>query len=226
MTGRLDGRVVIVTGAGRGIGRGEALEFARQGASVVVNDLGPDVDGKGRSSEVAESVVEEIVAAGGVAVANAEDVADWDGSLRVMEQAIEVFGHIDILVNNAGILRDRTVANMSIEEWDDVIRVHLRGTFCMLRHSAAHWRDRSKAGDEVDARVVNTTSGSGIYGNPGQSNYGAAKAAIASLTIIAAQELARYGVRVNAIAPTGLTRMTEDRPFAAGRPRDPRHRLR
>ena len=144
MTGVLEGKVVIVTGAGRGIGRGEALEFARQGASVVVNDLGPDVDGKGRSSDVAEAVVEEITSAGGVAIANAEDVADWDGSRRVMESALEVFGHLDILVNNAGILRDRTVANMSIEEWDDVIRVHLRGTFVVSRPACRYWRAQAK----------------------------------------------------------------------------------
>ncbi|WP_261566534.1 SDR family oxidoreductase [Frankia gtarii] len=215
MLGRVEGKVVVVTGAGRGIGRGEALEFARHGARVVVNDYGADRDGTGRRSEVAEAVVEEIRSAGGAAVANADDISDWDGARNLIDSAISEFGRLDVLVNNAGILRDRTVANMSIEEWDDVIRVHLRGTFATLRHSAAYWKDLAKSGTAPDARVINTSSGSGLFGNPGQSNYGAAKAGIASLTIIAAQELARYGVRVNAIAPTGLTRMTEDRPVAA-----------
>jgi NAD(P)-dependent dehydrogenase (short-subunit alcohol dehydrogenase family) len=215
MAGRMDEKVVIVTGAGRGIGRGEALEFARHGAKVIVNDCGAERDGSGRESAVARAVVEEITAAGGVAIANAEDVSDWDGARRLIESAIENFGRLDVLVNNAGILRDRTIANMSEAEWDDVIRVHLRGTVSTLRHAANHWKDRARAGEIVDARVINTSSGSGLFGNPGQSNYGAAKAAIASLTVIASQELARYGVKVNAIAPVGLTRMTEDRPVAA-----------
>ena len=158
-------------------------------------------------------MVEEIVAAGGVAVANGDDVSEWDGAQRLIQQAIDVFGRLDVLVNNAGILRDRTIANMSIEEWDAVIKVHLRGTFAPLRHAAAYWRDRSKTGEVLDGRVINTSSGSGLYGNPGQGNYGAAKAGIANLTIIAAQELARYGVKVNAIAPSALTRMTENTPF-------------
>jgi len=212
--GLLDDKVVIVTGAGRGIGRGEALEFARQGAAVVVNDYGADVHGENPRSETAEAVVAEIEALGGQAVANADDVADWDGSKRLIHTAIEHFGRLDALVNNAGILRDRTLANMEAEEWDSVIRVHLRGTFAMSRHAAAYWKDMAKSGEKLDARIVNTSSGSGLYGNPGQSNYGAAKAAIASLTIIASQELLRYGVKVNAIAPTALTRMTDDRPFA------------
>jgi len=215
MGGLVDGKVVIVTGAGRGIGRGEVLEFARRGAHVVVNDFGADRDGKGRTSEVAESVVEEITAAGGVAVANADDVSDWEGAKHLVEFAIATFGRLDVLVNNAGILRDRTIANMSAEEWNDVVRVHLGGTFSMLHHAAAYWKDLAKAGESLDARVINTTSGSGLFGNPGQANYGAAKAGIASLTIIASKELERYGVKVNAVSPVGLTRMTEDRPIAA-----------
>jgi NAD(P)-dependent dehydrogenase (short-subunit alcohol dehydrogenase family) len=214
MSGLCDGRVVIVTGAGRGIGRGEALEFAKQGAKVVVNDFGGDVHGESATAESpAERVAAEIRAAGGQAVANNDDVADWDGAGRLIATAVESFGKLDTLVNNAGILRDRMLVNMSIDEWDAVIRVHLRGTFCPLRHAAAYWRDQSKAGNTVDARVINTASASGLYGNVGQANYGAAKAGIASLTVIASQELKRYGVKVNCIAPTGLTRMTEDRPF-------------
>jgi NAD(P)-dependent dehydrogenase (short-subunit alcohol dehydrogenase family) len=211
---RCEGKVVIVTGAGRGIGRGEALEFARQGARVVVNDYGVNVNGGEPSSEAADAVVEEIRASGGEAVANAEDVSDFDGAGRLLRQAIDTYGGLDVLVNNAGILRDRTIANMSIDEWDAVIRVHLRGTFAPTRHAAAYWKERAKSGITQDARIINTSSGSGLMGNPGQGNYGAAKAGIASLTIIAAQELLRYGVYVNAIAPTALSRMTEDRPFA------------
>jgi len=212
--GKYNGEVVVVTGAGRGIGRGEALEFARQGARVVVNDYGVSVDGAEPSSDAANAVVEEITALGGEAIANADDVSDWQGAHRLIHSAIDTWGRLDVLVNNAGILRDRTVANMTPEEWDDVIRVHLRGTIAPMRHAAEFWRDRSKAGLEQDARVINTSSASGIFGNSGQGNYGAAKAAIAALTIIAAQELLRYGVHVNAIAPVGLTRMTSDRPFA------------
>jgi NAD(P)-dependent dehydrogenase (short-subunit alcohol dehydrogenase family) len=199
---------VIVTGAARGIGRGHALEFARQGAKVVVNDLGAEVDGTGSSGAAAE-VVAEIEAMGGEAIVNGEDVSDFDGAKRLIDAAVERFGDLHVLVNNAGILRDRMLFNMSAEEWDAVIRVHLRGTFAPLRHAAAYWRAQAKAGKPVDARVINTTSSSGIYGNPGQANYGAAKAGIAGLTIIAARELERYGVCVNAIAPTALTRMTD-----------------
>ncbi|MGW0485076.1 SDR family oxidoreductase [Nonomuraea sp. NPDC003214] len=208
MSGIVDGRVVIVTGAARGIGRGHALEFARQGAKVVVNDLGAEVDGTGSSGAAAE-VVAEIEALGGEAIVNGEDVSDFDGAERLVRAAIERFGDLHVLVNNAGILRDRMLVNMSAEEWDAVIRVHLRGTFAPLRHAAAYWRGRAKAGEAVDARIINTTSSSGIYGNPGQGNYGAAKAGIAGLTVIAARELERYGVTVNAIAPAALTRMTE-----------------
>lgn len=210
MSGIVEGRVVIVTGAARGIGRGHALEFARQGARVVVNDLGAEVDGTGSSTGPAGEVVEAIRAGGGEAVASGEDVSDFDGARRLVESTVERFGDLHVLVNNAGILRDRMLVNMSPEEWDAVIRVHLRGTFAPLRHAAAYWRSRSKAGHEIGAAVINTTSSSGIYGNVGQGNYGAAKAGIASLTVIAARELARYGVTVNAVAPAALTRMTEN----------------
>lgn len=209
MAGICDGRVVIVTGAGRGIGREHALEFARQGARVVVNDLGAEVDGTGGSDGPAGEVVREIRAAGGEAVANGDDVADWDGAGRLVRAAVEAFGDLHVLVNNAGILRDRMLVNMTVDEWDAVIRVHLRGTFAPMRHAASYWRERHKGGEEVDARIVNTSSSSGIYGNVGQANYGAAKAGIAAMTVIAAQELARYGITVNAIAPAALTRMTE-----------------
>ena len=208
MAGICDGRIVIVTGAGRGIGRGHALEFARQGAKVVVNDLGGEVDGTGGSGTPADAVVEEIRAGGGEAVANGDDVASWDGAKNLVDQAIETFGGLDVLVNNAGILRDRMLVNMEEAEWDAVINVHLKGTFAPSRHAAAWWRERSKAGQPVDARIINTSSGSGLYGNPGQSNYGAAKAGIAGFAIIAARELERYGVTVNAIAPGARTRMT------------------
>src|SRR5256885_2041819 len=210
MSGIVEGRVVIVRGAARGIGRGHALEFARHGAKVVVNDLGAEVDGSGSSTGPAGEVVDRIRAEGGEAIANGEDVSDFDGARRLVEAAIERFGDLHVLVNNAGILRDRMLVNMSPEEWDAVIRVHLRGTFAPLRHAAAYWRGRSKDGHEVSAAVINTTSSSGIYGNIGQGNYGAAKAGIASLTVIAARELSRYGVTVNAVAPAALTRMTEN----------------
>jgi NAD(P)-dependent dehydrogenase (short-subunit alcohol dehydrogenase family) len=205
----VEGRVVIVTGAARGIGRGHALEFARQGAKVVVNDLGAEVDGSGSSTGPAGEVVDQIRADGGEAIANGDDVSDFEGAKRLVESAIERFGDLHVLVNNAGILRDRMLVNMTAEEWDDVIRVHLRGTFAPLRHAGAYWRARSKAGERVDAAIINTTSSSGIYGNAGQGNYGAAKAGIAGLTVIAARELGRYGVTVNAVAPAALTRMTE-----------------
>jgi NAD(P)-dependent dehydrogenase (short-subunit alcohol dehydrogenase family) len=205
----VEGRVVIVTGAARGIGRGHALEFAKQGAKVVVNDLGAEVDGSGSSTGPAGEVVDQIRADGGEAIANGDDVSDFEGARRLVESAVEHFGDLHVLVNNAGILRDRMLVNMTAEEWDDVIRVHLRGTFAPLRHAGAYWRARSKAGEQVDAAIINTTSSSGIYGNAGQGNYGAAKAGIAGLTVIAARELGRYGVTVNAVAPAALTRMTE-----------------
>jgi NAD(P)-dependent dehydrogenase (short-subunit alcohol dehydrogenase family) len=203
-------RVVIVTGAARGIGRGHALEFARQGYAVVVNDLGADVDGSGGSTGPAGEVVDEIRAMGGQAVANGDDVSDFEAAERLVRSTIERFGRLDVLVNNAGILRDRMLVNMSEQEWDAVIQVHLKGTFAPLRHAAAYWREEHKAGRPVDARVINTTSSSGIYGNAGQSNYGAAKAGIAAMTVITSMELGRYGVTVNAVAPAALTRMTEN----------------
>jgi NAD(P)-dependent dehydrogenase (short-subunit alcohol dehydrogenase family) len=204
-----EGRVAVVTGAGRGIGRGHALELARQGARVVVNDLGGDVDGRRSSPAPADAVVEEIRAGGGEAVANHDDVSDWAGAGRLVQQAVQVFGALDVVVNNAGILRDRMLVNLSMEEWDAVIRVHLRGTFATARRAAEHWRERAKNGQGNDARIINTTSASGLFGNVGQANYGTAKAAIAALTIISARELARYGVTVNAINPGARTRMTE-----------------
>src|SRR5688572_25750275 len=205
-----EGRICIVTGAGRGIGREHALMLAAQGAKVVVNDLGGEMDGTGRATGPAQEVVDEIVAAGGEAVANTDDISDWEGAQRLVNQAIETFGGLDVLINNAGILRDRMLANMTEEEWDAVIKVHLKGTFAPSRWAAAYWRERSKAGETNDARIINTSSPSGIYGNAGQTNYGAAKAGIAAFTIIAAMELGRYGVTVNAIAPAALTRMTEN----------------
>src|SRR5262249_24075249 len=217
MTGVCDGRVVIVTGAGRGIGRGHALEFARQGARVVVNDLGGARDGTGASQAPAAEVVEEIQALGGAAVGNTDDVADWGGARRLVQTALDQFGRLDVLVNNAGILRDRMIFNMEPEEWDAVIKVHLRGTFAPTRHAVAIWRDQFKAGQSVDARVINTSSSSGIFGNPGQTNYAAAKAGIAAFTVIAAREVERYGITVNAIYPSALTRMTEDLAALRGR---------
>src|SRR5438045_4724369 len=210
MSERCEGQVVIVTGAGRGIGRGHALEFARQGAKVVVNDLGAEVDGTGSSTGPAGEVVDEIRAMGGEAIANGDDVSDLEGAQRLVNSAIEQWGRLDVLVNNAGILRDRMLVNMTIEEWDAVVKVHLRGTFAMAHHAAVYWRERSKAGDPVDARLINTSSSSGIYGNVGQTNYGAAKAGIAAFTLLSALELQRYGVTGNAIAPGALTRMTEN----------------
>ena len=206
--GTLEGRVAVITGAGRGIGREHALLFAREGAKVVVNDLGGNPDGTGADAAPAQQVVDEIVKAGGEAVANYDDVADWEGAQRLVNQAIETFGDLHVLVNNAGILRDRMLTNMSEEEWDAVIRVHLRGHFCPTRWAAAYWREESKAGKNVPRAVVNTSSTSGLFGNQGQTNYGAAKTGIATFSMIADAELARYGVRVNAIAPAAATRLT------------------
>jgi NAD(P)-dependent dehydrogenase (short-subunit alcohol dehydrogenase family) len=208
MSGIVDGRVVIVTGAGRGIGREHALAFAREGAKVVVNDIGAGLDGTATGESPAEQVVAEIIAAGGEAVVNGDDVADWAGAQNVVATAIKEFGGLDVLVNNAGFLRDKMLVMMSEEDWDNVIRVHLKGHFAMLRHAAAYWRTESKAGNTRAARVINTSSGAGLYGSVGQGNYSAAKAAIAELTIQAAAEMKGYGVTVNAIAPSARTRMT------------------
>jgi NAD(P)-dependent dehydrogenase (short-subunit alcohol dehydrogenase family) len=210
--GALDGRVAIITGAGRGIGREHALLFAAEGAKIVVNDLGGAPDGSGTDRSSAQLVVDEITAAGGEAIANADDITDWDGGRRLIETAVEAFGDLHVLVNNAGILRDRVLVNMSEDEWDSVIKVHLKGHFVPLRHAAAYWRQQTKDGIEVKASVINTSSTSGLLGNPGQTNYGSAKAGIGALTIIAAEELGRYGIRVNAIAPAARTRLTEQTP--------------
>jgi NAD(P)-dependent dehydrogenase (short-subunit alcohol dehydrogenase family) len=209
MTKLCEGRVAIVTGAGRGIGREHALSLAEHGAKVVVNDLGGNVDGSGGDLSPAQQVVEEIKAMGGEAVANGDSVSSWEGAQRLINTAIETFGDLHAIVNNAGILRDRVLVNMTEEEWDAVIAVHLKGTFAPSRWAAAYWREQSKAGKPVDGRIINTTSVSGIYGNPGQTNYGAAKAGIAAFSNIAALELSRYGVTVNCVAPVALTRMTE-----------------
>jgi NAD(P)-dependent dehydrogenase (short-subunit alcohol dehydrogenase family) len=205
-----DGRVCIVTGAGRGLGREYARSLASHGAKLVVNDLGGNRDGTGADAGPAQEVVDEITSAGGEAVANTDDISSWDGAAQLVGHAIATFGRLDVLVNNAGILRDRMVFSMTEEEWDAVIRVHLKGTFAPSHHAAVYWRDQSKAGEAVDGRLVNTTSVSGLYANVGQTNYGAAKAGVATFTQIAAQELARYGVTVNAIAPGALTRLTGD----------------
>jgi NAD(P)-dependent dehydrogenase (short-subunit alcohol dehydrogenase family) len=236
--GALEGRVAIVTGAGGGIGREHALLFASEGAKVVVNDLGGPIDGTiygtvdgsggGSSGDAqrslagspdrslagtpADVVADEIRALGGEAISNGDDVADWEGGKRLIESAIEAFGDLHVLVNNAGILRDRFLVNMTEDEWDSVVKVHMKGHFVPTRHAAAWWREQAKAGREVRASVVNTSSTSGLLGNPGQSNYGAAKAGIGAFTIICAQELSRYGVRVNCIAPAARTRMTESTP--------------
>jgi NAD(P)-dependent dehydrogenase (short-subunit alcohol dehydrogenase family) len=206
---KLDGKVAVVTGAGRGIGREHALALAKAGAKIVVNDLGGSLAGEGADTGPAHDVVREIEALGGEAVADGENVADFAGAKRLIDGAVAAFGRLDILVNNAGILRDRMLVNMEEHEWDAVIEVHLKGHFAPTRHAAAHWRERSKAGDQVVARVINTSSPSGVFGNVGQLNYGAAKAGIVGFTLIAAQELQRYGVTVNAIAPNARTRMTE-----------------
>ncbi len=212
--GALDGRIAVITGAGRGIGREHALLFAREGAKVVVNDLGGAEDGSGADTGPAHEVVEEIKALGGEAVANTDNVAEFDGAERLIQTAIDTFGDLNVLVNNAGILRDRMLVNMSEAEWDDVIRVHLKGHFAPMRFAGAYWREQSKAGRPVNAAVVNTSSTSGLFNNPGQTNYGAAKTGITSLTIIAQKELERYGVRVNAIAPSAWTRLIATVPGA------------
>ena len=210
--GSLEGRVAIITGAGRGIGREHALFFAREGARVVVNDTGSGPDGRGDDASAAAEVVEEIRAFGGEAMGSEEDVTDWKSGEHLIRHTVESLGGLDILVNNAGILRDRSLVNMSEDDWDSVVDVHLKGHFVPLRHAAVYWRERHHAGEEVRASVVNTSSTSGLDGNPGQANYGSAKAGIAALTLIASQELARYGVRVNAIVPAARTRLTSATP--------------
>ena len=213
MAGLCEGRVAIVTGAARGVGRQHVLQLANAGAKVVVNDLGAGVDGKGADESLAQQVVDEIKLAGGEAIVNGDDVSNFDGAKNMIDTAINTFGKLDILVNNAGILRDRMLVNMTEEEWDAVIQVHLKGTFAPSRHAASYWRAMSKQNDDgkpVKGRIINTSSTSGIYGNVGQTNYGAAKAGIAAFTIIAARELARIGVTVNAISPSAYTRMTDN----------------
>lgn len=219
--GALDGRVAIVTGGGRGLGRCHVLLLALEGAGVVVNDVGTSVDGSGPDPAVAERVAQEVRAAGGTAVASAHDVADWQQARDLVGQAVDAFGELHVLVDNAGNLRDRFLVNLGEDEWDDVVRVHLKGHVAPLRWAAAYWRERAKAGRPVAASVVTTTSTSGLSGNPGQSAYGAAKAGIASLTLIAARELGRYGVRVNAVAPLARTRLTEGTPALAETVRPP-----
>lgn len=205
-----EGRVAVVTGAGRGVGREYALLLAKHGAKVVVNDLGAAPDGSGADAGPANEVVEMIRASSGEAIANGADVASWDGARDLIDSAIQAFGRLDVLVNNAGIVRDRMMANMSEQEWDDVIRVHLKGTFAPAHHAANHWKKIAKeTGEPVNARLINTSSTSGLYGNVGQSNYGAAKAGIAAFSIITARELRRIGVTVNAIVPVAVTRLTE-----------------
>ena len=208
--GLLDGRVAIVTGAGRGIGREEALLLAKHGAKVVVNDLGGGHDGAGNDTGPAAAVVSEIRAAGGEAVANTESVADWKAAERMVRQAIDTFGALHVVVNNAGILRDRMIFNMDESDVDGVLGVHLKGTFALTRHACVYWREQHKAGKQLHGRIINTSSDSGLLGNAGQTNYGAAKAGIAALTVIAAKEMARYGVTANAVAPSAITRMTVD----------------
>ena len=210
MSGICEGRVVIVTGAGRGIGREHALGFAREGARVVVNDLGVALDGRGASTGPAQEVVDEIAALGGEAVANTDDIADWEGARRLVHTAIDTFGRLDVLVNNAGFVRDRMLFTTSEEEWDAVIRVHLKGHFATTRHACEYWRERSKAGEVVDARIINTSSGAGLMGSVGQGAYSAAKGGIAALTLVESAEMGRYGVTANAIAPAARTRMTEE----------------
>ena len=222
--GALDGRVAIITGAGRGLGREHALFFASEGAKVVVNDLGGDSHGEGADATPAQQTVADIVAAGGEAVVNGDNVADWDGAERLVRQAVDTFGDLHVLVNNAGILRDRVIINMTEAEWDAVIAVHLKGHFCPTRHAATYWREQTKAGKQVQASIIHTSSTSGLFSNPGQANYDAAKSGIATFSQVCAKELVRYGVRSNAIAPGARTRLTLETPGlgdAVKRPEDP-----
>jgi NAD(P)-dependent dehydrogenase (short-subunit alcohol dehydrogenase family) len=207
--GICEGRVVIITGAGRGLGRAYALGLAAEGAKVVVNDLGVGTHGDSTTERPADEVVAEIRKAGGEAVANFDDVADWDGGGRIVKTALDAFGRLDAVVNNAGFVRDRMFVSCTPEEWDAVLRVHLRGHFCTSRHAVDHWRAEAKAGRPVDARIINTSSGAGLQGSVGQSAYSSAKAGIAALTLVQAAELARYGITANGLAPNARTRMTE-----------------
>ncbi|MEY2566789.1 MAG: hypothetical protein QOE35_1318 [Actinomycetota bacterium] len=206
--GLLDGKVAIVTGAGHGIGRGEALELAAEGAKVIVNDLGGSLSGEGADKRPAEEVAEIIKSRGGEATPNYDDIADWNGAKSLVDQAVETYGGLDILVNNAGIIRDKMIFSMTEDDFDSVVRVHLKGTFATTHHAAVYWRAQSKAGNQPRAAIVNTVSSAGLQGNVGQANYGSAKAAIAALTVISSLELGRIGVRANAVAPGGVTRMS------------------
>lgn len=207
--GICEGRVVIVTGAARGLGRSYALAFAREGACVVVNDLGTSLQGDGRDASAAQAVVDEIRSSGGRAVANGDDVADWEGAGRLVKTALDAFGGLHVIVNNAGVVRDRMFVSQTVDEWDAVMRVHLRGHFCVTSHAVAYWRAQQKAGMPVDARIINTSSGAGLHGSLSQAAYSAAKGGIASLTLVQAAELGRYGITANALAPSARTRMTE-----------------
>ena len=206
--GICEGRTVIITGAARGLGRAHALAFAAEGANVVVNDIGAQLDGEGRDTSAADEVVAEIVAAGGNAVANYEDITDWDAAKRMVDAAVEVFGDLHVVVNNAGIVRDRMFVSATPEEWDATMHVNLRGHFCLSRHAVDYWRAKSKAGENPDARIINTTSGAGLQGSMAQAAYSAAKGGVASLTLVQAAELGRYGITANALAPAARTRMT------------------
>ena len=208
--GICDGRVAIITGAGRGLGRAHALAFAAEGAKVIVNDVGASLTGEGHDISPAAEVVATIKAMGGEAVINDDDVSDWDGAGRMVQQAIDTFGRLDTLVCNAGIVRDRMIVNMSVDEWDAVMKVHLRGMFCPVRHAVDYWRAMSKAGTPIEARIITTSSGAGLFGSVSQANYSAAKAGIASFTIVSAAELDRYGIKINGIAPSARSRMTQD----------------
>lgn len=207
--GICDGRVVIITGAARGLGREYALAFAAEGASVVVNDIGTSLGGEGRDTSAADAVAAEITATGGQAIANYEDITDWDGAKRIVDAAVAAFGGLDVVVNNAGIVRDRMFVSATLDEWDATMHVHLRGHFCLSRHAVDYWRARQKAGDPVDARIINTTSGAGLQGSIAQAAYSTAKGGIAALTLVQAAELGRYGITANALAPSARTRMTE-----------------
>jgi NAD(P)-dependent dehydrogenase (short-subunit alcohol dehydrogenase family) len=219
--GALDGRVVVVTGAGRGVGREHALLMGAEGARVLVNDLGGANDGTGEDQTPAQEVAAEIRARGGQAEANADSVSDWEAAQRILNQAISTWGDLHAVINNAGILRDRMLVNMTEEEFDAVVNVHQKGTWLMMKHAAVYWREQVKAGNEVKAAIVNTSSTSGLHSNPGQINYDGAKSAIATMSIVAARELARYGVRVNCIAPSARTRLTLATPGLAERIAEP-----